>query len=837
MDFPLAIFPVTDPLLEFALLVLVILAAPLLAARLRMPDLVLLLLAGTVMGPNGLHVLERDTAITLFGSVGLIYIMFLAGLEIDLHRFMNTRRRSLGFGLLTFAVPQGLGTLAGHYVLGFEWQTSVLLASMFASHTLLAYPIASRLGIARSEPVAVTVSATIITDTLALTVLAVIADSARGAELGFAFWIRIVVGMVALFVFIWWGVPRLTRWFFHNVTEAGGAQFLFVLATVSGFAYLSHFAKMEPIVGAFLAGAAFNRLIPEHSTLMNRVVFTGNNLFIPFFLISVGMLVDPAALLGSPRTWAVAAVMVAAVVATKYVAAWLAAAWFGYGRDARQVMFGLSVVQAAATLAAVLIGYDLKIFDDTILNGAIAMIAVTCPLGAWVVDRSGRRLAQAGLAAPAPSTAPAQRLLVPVANPETAKRQLELAFVLRDPGLPGAIQALTVVREQDDTEAAVVHGEHLMGYCLTQAAAADIHVQPSVRVDANPSDGIVRAVKELHSTLVLCGWSGGRALGHRVFGTVMDNLLDSCGARLLFCRLVRPLATNRRLLILWPPLAERRSDLVPLLRELRQLARQIGVVVRVHLAGEEPPELRRHLTEGSEGVPLAVLPAPSLGAAQARLFEEVGADDLILLLGERRNASLWSPSLDRLPERVAGRFPGNSLLVAYPALAADWEEPALPEIESQDFQGLSLCAVELGEGTPLEAALRGMTAAAFPANPALAEETRRLLAGAAQTFPVPLGAGVVLLHGHSETLPHPALIVGRGKPGWELAGMPEPAGLLLALLSPKNLPPEHHLGWLKHLAGVFYDPALAARIENAASAEEVCTIIREQKRNDPEFGG
>lgn len=833
----LAFFPLTDEVLVFTILILVILVAPLLAARLRMPDLVLLLAAGTVMGPNGLHVLERDTAITLFGNVGLIYIMFLAGLEIDLHRFMNTRRRSLGFGLLTFAIPQGLGTLAGRYVLGLEWQTSLLLASMFASHTLLAYPIASRLGIARSEPVTVTVSATIITDTLALTVLAVIADSARGAELGFAFWVGIVVGMVALFFFIWWGIPKLTRWFFHNVTEAGGAQFLFVLATVCGCAYLSHFAKMEPIVGAFLAGAAFNRLIPEHSTLMNRVVFAGNNLFIPFFLISVGMLVDPRAMLASPRTWAVGAVMVVAVVATKYLAAWLAAKWFGYASDARQVMFGLSVVQAAATLAAVLIGYELKIFDDAILNGTIAMIAVTCPLGAWVVDRYGRRMAQAGVAAPTPSTAQAQRLLVPVVNPETAKRQLELAFVLRDPALPGAIHALTVVREQDDTEAAVVHGEHLMGYCLTQAAAADILVQPSVRVDANPSDGIVRTAKELHASLVLCGWSASRALGRRMFGTVMGNLLDSCGSRLLLCRLVRPLATNRRLLILWPPLAERRSDLVPLLREVGQLARQIGVVVRVHLAGEEPPELRRHLSGGSEGPPLTVLPAASLGAAQVRLFEEVGADDLILLLGERRNASLWSPGLDRLPERVAGRFPGNSLLVAYPALVADWEESSLPEIASQDFQGLALCAAEVGEGVPLDGALRGMTAAAFPANPALAEETRRLLAGAAQTFPVPLGPGVVLLHGHSETLPHPTLIVGRGKPGWELAGVPEPASLLLALLSPKNLPPEHHLGWLKHLAGVFYNPALAARIENAASAEEVCAIIREQKQANPEFGG
>jgi nucleotide-binding universal stress UspA family protein/mannitol/fructose-specific phosphotransferase system IIA component (Ntr-type) len=435
------------------------------------------------------------------------------------------------------------------------------------------------------------------------------------------------------------------------------------------------------------------------------------------------------------------------------------------------------------------------------------------------------------------ATASILRLLVPVVNPETAKRQLELAFVLHDTTVPGSIHALTVVSEQDDTEEAVVHGEHLMGYCLTQAAATDIPIQPSVRVDANPSDGIVRAVKELHANLVLCGWSSSRALGRRVFGTVMGNLLDSCGSRLLFCRLVRPLATNRRLLILWPPLTERRSDLIPLLREARQLARQIGVTIRVHLAGGEPPELRRHLANGPDAQPLTVLPSPSLGAAQARLFEEVGGDDLILLLCERRSASLWTPSLDRLPERVSSHFPENNLLVAYPALVPEWDQPDLPEIESQDFQGLSLCAVELeGTGT-LDGALHRMTESAFPGNPELAEETRHLLAGAAQSFPVPLGAGAVLLHGHSEALQQPYLIVGLGKTGWELPGLPEPAGLLLALLSPKNLPPEHHLGWLKHLAGVFYDPALAQRIEGANSAVEICAVIREQKRNDPESGG
>ena len=821
-----SVLPLSDETLVFTLLLVVILAAPLLAERLRVPDLVLLLLAGTVLGPNGFHVLARDRAITLFGTVGLIYIMFLAGLEIDLHRFLGTRRRSLTFGLLTFAIPQGLGTLAGRYVLQLEWQSSILLASMFASHTLLAYPIASRLGITRSEPITVTVSATIITDVLALTVLAVIADSRRGAELGFAFWVGITVGMAALLLLTWWGIPKLTRWFFHNVTEAGGAQFLFVLATVCGCAYLSHFAKVEPIVGAFLAGAAFNRLIPEHSTLMNRVVFAGNNLFIPFFLISVGMLVDPRAMVSSPRTWAVAAVMVVAVVATKYAAAWTAAKWFGYENDAREVMFGLSVVQAAATLAAVLVGYDLEIFDEAVLNGTIAMIAVTCPLGAWVVARYGRRLAR-NAPAPVQPRGRTQRMLVPVNRPDTAKPLLELAFVLRDSAIPGTIDALTVVQEEGDTEEAVIHGEHLMGYCLNQAAAADTAIEPSVRVDANPSDGITRAAKELHSDVVLCGWGVARGFGSRLFASVRGNLLNACDSRLLFCRLVRPLATNRRVLLLWPPLAERRRDIESALDETKRLARQIGAEIRVYLADKEPGMLREHLAGGPDARPLAVVPSPSLSAAQKRLAQDVGEDDLIVLLCERRSASLWSPGLERLPEQIAAQFPQNSLLVAYPGLTTNQDSSFLP-VESQNVRGLPLFAVELPAGGTLSDALGEMTARAFPAPAGLAEETQRLLLGAADSFPVTLGTGTVLLHGHSEILQAPALIVGMGQGSWELPGVDEEARVLLALLSPRDLPPEHHLGWLKFLALAFHDPAVAARIESAASAEEIAAVLRVQ---------
>jgi Kef-type K+ transport system membrane component KefB/mannitol/fructose-specific phosphotransferase system IIA component (Ntr-type) len=815
--------PLNDPILVFTLLALVMLAMPLLAERLRIPDLVLLLLAGLVLGPHGAGLIERNSAVTLFGSVGLLYIMFLAGLEIDLHRFARTRGRSAVFGLLTFAIPQGLGTLVAHHALGFAWPTAILLASMFASHTLLAYPIASRLGLARSEPVAVTVGATVITDTLALLVLAVIADVSRGIELGVAFWLHIAFGIFALLFLAWWGIPRLTRWFFQQVTEAGGAQFLFVLVTVCGFAYLSHFAKMEPIIGAFLAGAAFSRLIPEHSALMNRVVFAGNTLFIPFFLISVGMLVDPLALLRSPRSWLVASSMVALVIATKFAAAWLAGTLFGYSRDARGVMFGLSVVQAAATLAAVLVGYNLKIFDDTVLNGAIAMIVVTCPLGAWMVERHGRNMASE--TQPREQAVKAsQHLLVPVANPAYAPKLLDLAFLLRDTSLPGSIRAVTIVRDADDIEEALTRGEKLLAECLTHAASANFVVEPSVRVDVNTSDGIPRAAKELHANLVITGWGGARTASARLFGSVMERLIDACPTRLLFCRLKRPLNTTRRLLVLLPPLAARRSDFPLLLRESKHLSQQIGAEICVCLVGKNREALRQTVESAPPARPLTFIGAETLAELRDRLLAETGPDDLLLALGERRGSALWSPSTDKFASLLVARFPDNNLLLAYPAIDA-FDSEQLAESVTQGADALRLCACELDAEKRLERVLHIMTATALPKANATVKEARRLLLIAARDYPFELADGVTLLHAHCETLEHPLLIVGRGRAGWPFPNQATPSRVLLALLNPTSSSPERHLRTLADLGRRFHDAATVDALRAAASADEITRIL------------
>ncbi len=815
--------PFTDLTLVFTILVLVILIVPLVSAKIRVPDLVLLLLTGTALGPLGFGVLERSTAVTMFGEVGLLYIMFLAGLEIDLYQFMRTRRRSVGFGLLTFLIPQILGMVAVRALLGVGWPAAILIASMFASHTLLSYPIASRLGIHRTEPVTVTVGATMVTDTLALLVLAVVAAFWEGSGLGLGFWAHIGVGMVALVAVTWWGIPRLARWFFQNVTESGGAQFMFVLAVLCACAYVSNFAQLKPIIGAFLAGAAFNRLIPEHSPLMSRVHFVGHSLFIPFFLLSVGMLVDVRVLLGEPFTWLVIATMVGMVVLTKFAAAWIAGAWFGYSRDGRRVMFGLSVVQAAATLAAALVGFELEIIGEAALNGAIAMILVTCPLGSWVVDRYGRRVARLALARAAPARAE-QRLVIPVANPASAARLMDLAFLLRDPAMPGTIHPLTVVREETDLDEAVGRGEKLLAQCMAQAAATEATVVPSVRVDLNPSDGIARAIRDLRATLVLAGWGGELTAGARIFGTVNRNLSERCPSRLMLCRLMRPLNTTRTLRIPFPPLAEHRSDLPVLIREAKLLARQVGASLHVYVAGPPAASLRTRVEDATPAVPCVFTESDTWAEARGHLTKALHPDDLLLLPLERRNAVLWTPTLDRLPDLLAGRFPANNLLVVYPSLAAA-TVTAPPEPAPAPPVFPDLRPVDLPDGLTAEAAIHRLCRDGLADAPDLTDEAAALLLTSARTNPVEIAPGIVLVHAHVGQRDGALALVGRGQVAWSFPQPATPPKLLVALLSPKGHPPEIHLRALAALARRFRDPGLSDRILAAATATEVGEIL------------
>jgi Kef-type K+ transport system membrane component KefB len=511
--------PLTDPVLIVAIAMLVFLIAPAAAERLRVPGLIGVIICGAVLGPNAAGLLARDATIVLLGTVGLLYLVFLAGLELDLHKFAQYRRPSMGFGALSFGIPMALAAVVMPW-LGFDLSGTLLLGAIIGSHTLLAYPIASRLGLIGNRAVTVVVGGTLVTDTLALGVLAVITGALAGG-IGVSFWLRLLL-MLALYVgLIAWGVPKLGRWFFRRTPGQPATEFLFLMTVLFVSAYLATLAGAQPIIGAFLAGLTLNRLIPNEGPNMNRVRFVGNAFFVPFFLLSVGMLVDPAVLLGSEGVWLLSGTLIVLVHAGKLAAALLSRRLLGHTRAESMVVFGLSLPQAAATLAVTFVGLEIGLFDETVVNAVVMMILVTCLVGPSLVERFGQTVALAEETRPIRGGETPQRIMVPMANPATARDLMDLALIIREPGSREPIYPVTVVpSELSDADQYVAEAEKMLSHAVAHAAAADSTVIPVTRMDHNFANGIARAVAETRSSTLIIGWDGRRSPRRVIFGTV-----------------------------------------------------------------------------------------------------------------------------------------------------------------------------------------------------------------------------------------------------------------------------------------------------------------------------
>ncbi|ENO83039.1 sodium/hydrogen exchanger [Thauera sp. 27] len=662
--------PITDPVLVFALVALLILLAPIVMGRWRLPGTIGLLLAGAILGPNALGVLARDQSFVLFGTVGLLYIMFSAALEIDLVVLKRYRMHSLVFGLLTFAIPQGVGTLVGYYVLGFSLPAAILLASLFASHTLLAYPVTRQLGIAHNQAVTTAIGGTIITDTLALLVLAVIAASTRG-DTGDYFWHTLVGSLVLYGVIVLFGLPKLARWFFRNVGRNGVSEFVFVLSTVFGCAGMAHLAGSEPIVGAFLAGLALNRLIPHNSALMNRIQFTGEAIFIPFFLLSVGMLLDVSVLVADVRSLSIMLAMLTSVLVTKWLAAAATRVLLGYSREQAGLVFGLSVAQAAATLAATIVGYDLGLFDDAVVNGAIMMMLVTCIVAPLQVDHHGRKIARQSASNDNAVIGSKQRILVSLSSRAPHKALLDLAMMLREPDQQQPIFPLTVIEDREDANEKVVAAERVLSRATSYLSAADVGSQPTTRIDLNLASGILKARRELSGTDVIVGWSERTTAPELFFGSLVENMLTEREYNLIVSRPRTPLNTCSRLLFAIPPDARHEPGFPLAVRLVKRLARQLDGTLVILTETKQETEVSKRVKGIAPQCEVRTLGLAKWSNLIRVISDKKGPGDALVLYGARVGGLAWRPAMRLLPGRLAGIFPETNILLVYPAIPRD----------------------------------------------------------------------------------------------------------------------------------------------------------------------
>lgn len=578
--------PFQNPVLIFSLILFIILFAPIILNRFKIPHLIGLIIAGALIGPNGFYLMARDSSIELFGQVGLLYIMFLAGLEIDLGEFKKNKWRSLLFGMYTFTIPMALGIGAGLYLLRFPLNTSILLASMFASHTLITYPIVSKMGIAKNRAVNVTVGGTLITDTLALLVLAVIVGMTKG-EINQDFWIRISASIIIFSLIIIFIFPIVARWFFKNYDD-NISQYIFVLGLVFVGAFLAELAGIEAIIGAFLAGLALNRLIPSTSPLMNRIEFVGNALFIPFFLIGVGMLIDYRAFFKDFETIFVATVMVIVATLAKYIAAWLTQKSLRYSIDERRIIFGLSNSQAAATLAAVLVGYNIiigttpngepiRLLSESVLNGTIFMILITCTIASFVTQKGAQNIALAEVAEKSEDEEDlSEKILIPLSDLESVSEIVNLSVMVKSKRNKSGLYALHVIDSDKASVRSEKQAQKILDKAVITAAATDNELQRLLRYDENMASGITNVVKEHHISDLMLTVQHEKGMSASFLNNLNDGILAQCNCTTLVYKSVQPLSTIKRHIVIVPDRAEREIGFPFWMLKLWNIARNSG---------------------------------------------------------------------------------------------------------------------------------------------------------------------------------------------------------------------------------------------------------------------
>jgi Kef-type K+ transport system membrane component KefB len=667
LDFTL---PLENPVLKFLVILIIILAAPILLNKLKIPHILGLIIAGAIIGPNGFNLLMRDSSIILSGTAGLLYIMFLAGLEIDLAEFKKNSNKSLVFGLYTFIIPMALGTLSGLYILNLSVLASVLLASMFASHTLIAYPIIAKLGVTKNRAVNISIGGTMITDTLALLVLAVIVGMATG-EVNQAFWTRLsisilVFGLIVMFLF-----PIIGRWFLKRYQD-NVSQYIFVLVMVFLGAVLAEAAGIEAIIGAFLSGLALNRLIPSTSPLMNRIEFVGNAVFIPFFLIGVGMLVDYRAFFTDFETIKVAAVMTIVATSAKYIAAWLTQKTFNYSIDERRIIFGLSNAQAAATLAAILVAYNviigetengepIRLLNESILNGTIIMILITCTIASFAAQKGGKNISLAESSiAESDDSVNNERILIPISNPDTIDELINLSTIIKSKENINELFALKIINSENESD---VSAKKLLDRAVITASATDIKLNKLLRYDLNIVNGITSVIKEQKITDLVLGLHVKKGITESFLGKLTEGILSKCNTTTLVYKPVQPISTIKNHVVIVPQNAEKEIGFPFWLLKVWNISRNSGSRL-VFYANENTIKVIKEIQSKH---PID---------ADFKIFDDwndfliiardLKTDDNLIIVLSRMHKPSYHENMINIPFYLNKYFQSNSFILVYP---------------------------------------------------------------------------------------------------------------------------------------------------------------------------
>lgn len=664
--------PLRNPVLIFSLILFIILLSPIVLRKFRIPAIIGLILSGVLIGPKGLNLigeklLESDGSVKLFSTIGLLYIMFMAGLELDMNEFKKYRNKSFTFGFLTFAIPILLGFPICYYALHLDTTASILTASMFATHTLVAYPIVSKFGITKKPAVAITIGGTILTDTAVLIILAIISGSAKG-ELNTDFWIRLITSLTIFSLIMFLVIPRIARWFFSKLESEKTSHYIFVLSIVFFAAFLAEVAGVEHIIGAFVAGLVLNKLIPHSSALMNRIEFIGNALFIPFFLISVGMIVDIKVLFEGYWALTIAAVLTSFAIFSKWLAALFTQLIFKMTRAERQIIFGLSTAHAAATLAIIIVGYENNILGIEIVNGTVILILITCMTASFATESAGRKLLleqddDALLNAPQKRS---QHLLVATNELKGNENLLDFSILITDKNVINPISVVNVVQNDAEAERQIYRSRNHMDEIVKHFSDGEIKINAIATIDHNLSSGIARTSKELAADIVVLNDSEKMNLLMRLVGDDRDHLLDVCGKTVFFCRFDAPFAAKKRIVLLVPAFAELEQSFTNWMERILRLSLQLNLTIELFANENSEEKIRLYSQIRKMNVSLKHHKIDELEDYFLSNFN-VDSSDLIVYCSSRLGSVSYSLNVESCLNKIEKAFPENDRIIIYPA--------------------------------------------------------------------------------------------------------------------------------------------------------------------------
>jgi len=658
--------PFQNPVLVFAVILFIILLSPILLRRLKIPGIIGLIISGVIIGPHGINVLEQNSAVKLFSTIGLLYIMFIAGLELDLKEFQRNKNKSLVFGFLTFTIPLVFGFPVCYYLLKYDFTASLLISSMFSTHTMVSYPIVSKFGISKNEAVAITVGGTILTDTAVLILLAIILSSNNGG-LNLSFWIQLAGSLAVFSGIMFWIIPKVTAWFFQKLESEKTSHFIFVLSVVFFAAFLAEIAGVEPIIGAFVAGLALNKLIPYSSTLMNRIEFVGQSIFIPIFLISVGMLVDIKVLLNGPTAVIIAVTLSVVALIGKWLAATSTSKIFRYSSDQRKLIFGLSSSHAAATLAVILVGFQTGIIDENALNGTILLILVTCLTATLVTENASRRILTSEKDEPAIEypVHNSEHIMIPIANLNNMETLLEFAVFVKNKKSVNPITILSVVPNDEEAEKNLVRAKKNLQSLVRMALANETKVKITATIDHNIAGGIIRASREEMTDTIMIGWPRKTGLIERFIETKTALIISRTSKAIYICQFEHPLVGHNRIILVCPPLGELEPGFEIWLPKINALAKELSLNVFCYCNSTSKEAIIEYFHHRKQKSGFAFSEEFDLPDLQV-LQNQVNAEDMLIYVAARRTSVSYENCMENIQEKLEKNFPVNSKIIIYP---------------------------------------------------------------------------------------------------------------------------------------------------------------------------